>query len=195
MIGPVNGRCETCNNFFPVAELNGWDCLRCVDFKRRIRAAIDAKLALEKASAAAQTPTVQFSAKLLCNGKPAELKKGAIAFSNGPVVLCLCGQGWDHDQLVMDGGYSTGHGCVFTLVPAATAQTVNIPASATVNTGPLKLRLEELAALTELFRQRAAERRQAQDYKSQGLCPACGDKGEWRALALFCTKGHGRFAG
>lgn len=28
-----------------------------------------------------------------------------------------------------------------------------------------------------------------------GTCPKCGDKGEWRMLALFCTKGHGRFAG
>lgn len=28
-----------------------------------------------------------------------------------------------------------------------------------------------------------------------GTCPKCGDKGEWIMLALFCRKGHGRFAG
>lgn len=33
------------------------------------------------------------------------------------------------------------------------------------------------------------------DYKKDGLCPACGDRGEWRMLALFCRAGHGRFAG
>lgn len=30
--------------------------------------------------------------------------------------------------------------------------------------------------------------------KKEGVCPECGDKGEWRMLALFC-KIHGRFAG
>lgn len=27
------------------------------------------------------------------------------------------------------------------------------------------------------------------------VCPRCGDRGEWRMLALFCKVGHGRFAG
>lgn len=26
-------------------------------------------------------------------------------------------------------------------------------------------------------------------------CPKCGDRGEWRMMALVCTKGHGVFAG
>lgn len=33
------------------------------------------------------------------------------------------------------------------------------------------------------------------EYKKQGLCPKCGDKGEWRMMALVCRQGHGRFAG
>jgi hypothetical protein len=28
-----------------------------------------------------------------------------------------------------------------------------------------------------------------------GTCPQCGDRGEWKSLALVCTKGHGVFAG
>jgi hypothetical protein len=27
------------------------------------------------------------------------------------------------------------------------------------------------------------------------VCPACGDAGEWRMLALVCRKGHGKFQG
>lgn len=31
-------------------------------------------------------------------------------------------------------------------------------------------------------------------FKEGGVCPKCGDKGEWRACALFCSF-HGQFAG
>ena len=30
--------------------------------------------------------------------------------------------------------------------------------------------------------------------KRDGVCPDCGDRGQWRMLALFCPE-HGRFAG
>lgn len=33
------------------------------------------------------------------------------------------------------------------------------------------------------------------EWKEKGFCPRCGDKGEWRAMALFCRNGHGKFAG
>ena len=32
-------------------------------------------------------------------------------------------------------------------------------------------------------------------WKADGLCPKCGDRGEWRSLALVCKNGHGVFAG
>ena len=31
--------------------------------------------------------------------------------------------------------------------------------------------------------------------KRDGLCPRCGDAGEWRAMALVCRNGHGTFVG
>lgn len=34
---------------------------------------------------------------------------------------------------------------------------------------------------------------EAATWKRQGRCPSCGDAGFWRALALFCSHGHGRF--
>lgn len=34
----------------------------------------------------------------------------------------------------------------------------------------------------------------AAKWKEQGLCPECGHKGEWIALALICPN-HGKFAG
>jgi hypothetical protein len=33
------------------------------------------------------------------------------------------------------------------------------------------------------------------EWKEKGLCPRCGDVGEWRMMALYCRKGHGKFAG
>lgn len=32
-------------------------------------------------------------------------------------------------------------------------------------------------------------------WKKNGHCDKCGDRGEWKMLALFCRKNHGRFAG
>lgn len=34
-----------------------------------------------------------------------------------------------------------------------------------------------------------------EQWKKAGLCPECGDVGEWKAMALFCKNGHGHFAG
>lgn len=36
---------------------------------------------------------------------------------------------------------------------------------------------------------------EAVNYKLLGLCPNCGDKGEWRSLGLVCRNGHGKFLG
>lgn len=34
-----------------------------------------------------------------------------------------------------------------------------------------------------------------EQHKKLGVCPRCGDLGEWRSLALVCRHGHGIFAG
>lgn len=34
---------------------------------------------------------------------------------------------------------------------------------------------------------------QSQQWKIQGLCPRCGDRGEWVSLGLFCKNKHGQF--
>lgn len=37
--------------------------------------------------------------------------------------------------------------------------------------------------------------RKSTDKPDNSNCPRCGDRGEWRALALVCRNGHGVFAG
>jgi hypothetical protein len=56
---------------------------------------------------------------------------------------------------------------------------------------------EELLLISSWFRDGAHETKSdvGTQRKRDGLCPVCGDRGQWIMMGLFCTKGHGQYAG